>query len=103
MPIYEYTCELCSHRLEAIQKFGDLPLQTCPACKGEGLKRLISAPAFHLKGSGWYATDFKNKPAQKTGDAEPKKTPESTNETSAEKPVTPAKTDEACASCSSKS
>lgn len=99
MPIYEYTCKLCDHRLEVLQKFDDLPLEDCPACKGEGLRRLISAPAFHLKGSGWYATDFKDKPAKKTSEAEPKKTSETTKDTSVEKPVTSEKTSSACDSC----
>lgn len=60
MPIYEYECEECGHQLEAIQKFSDDPLSECPKCKKAGLKKLLSASAFHLKGSGWYETDFKN-------------------------------------------
>lgn len=60
MPIYEYECEECGHQLEAIQKFSDDPLTECPKCKKSGLKKLLSASAFHLKGSGWYETDFKN-------------------------------------------
>ena len=60
MPIYEYECEECGHQLEAIQKFSDDALTECPKCKKEGLKKMLSASAFHLKGSGWYETDFKN-------------------------------------------
>ncbi|MDX2476312.1 MAG: zinc ribbon domain-containing protein [Gammaproteobacteria bacterium] len=60
MPIYEYECEECGHQLEAIQKFSDDPLTECPKCKKAGLKKMLSASAFHLKGSGWYETDFKN-------------------------------------------
>lgn len=60
MPIYEYECAECGHRLEAIQKITDAPLTDCPTCGKVGLKRLISAAGFQLKGSGWYATDFKN-------------------------------------------
>lgn len=66
MPIYEYQCQSCGHRLEAIQSFSDAPLTTCPACKKKKLHKLISAPSFHLKGTGWYATDFKNPTKKKT-------------------------------------
>ena len=59
MPIYEYRCGNCGHELEAIQKFSDPPLEACPECGRPALKRLISAPSFRLKGSGWYETDFK--------------------------------------------
>jgi len=59
MPIYEYQCEACKHTLEAIQKFSDSPLTDCPACRKAELRKLLSAPAFRLNGSGWYETDFK--------------------------------------------
>ncbi len=76
MPIYEYQCESCSHTLGALQKLGDDPLVDCPECGQPGLRRLLSAPRFRLKGTGWYETDFKkdnrrnlasddNKPAKK--------------------------------------
>ena len=61
MPIYEYTCEKCGHQLEAIQKFSDPLLIDCPECKEPALKKQISASAFQLKGTGWYATDFRDK------------------------------------------
>ena len=60
MPIYEYECKACSHRFEAIQKFSDSPLTDCPACSAVELRKLVSAPAFRLKGAGWYETDFKS-------------------------------------------
>ena len=60
MPIYEYQCGSCEHKLEVIQKISDSPLKLCPACNSPSLKKLISASAFKLKGSGWYETDFKN-------------------------------------------
>lgn len=69
MPIYEYKCEGCGHALEAMQKMADAPLADCPACGTPRLKRLISAAGFQLKGTGWYATDFKGsgaKPETKT-------------------------------------
>ncbi|MGB3619734.1 zinc ribbon domain-containing protein [Ketobacter sp. MCCC 1A13808] len=59
MPIYEYQCPDCGHELEAIQKMSDSALTDCPECKGNGLKKRISAPGFRLSGSGWYETDFK--------------------------------------------
>ena len=59
MPIYEYQCQKCEHVLEALQKISEEPLRFCPECGTEELKRLISAPRFRLKGSGWYETDFK--------------------------------------------
>ncbi len=61
MPIYEYQCEACGHQLEALQKMSAAPLLRCPICDKDSLKKLISAAAFKLKGSGWYETDFKNK------------------------------------------
>ena len=61
MPIYEYRCSACGHHLEALQKMAEGPLRKCPECGKSQLKRLVSAPQFRLKGSGWYETDFKNK------------------------------------------
>jgi putative FmdB family regulatory protein len=60
MPIYEYRCDDCGHEMEVIQKMSDDPLSDCPSCNGRGLRKLVSAGAFQIKGSGWYATDFKN-------------------------------------------
>ena len=59
MPIYEYRCQSCEHELEKLQRMSEGNLVDCPACKNPTLKRLVSAPAFRLKGSGWYETDFK--------------------------------------------
>ena len=72
MPLYEYQCSDCGHRLEALQKMSDDPLVYCPECNAPSLKKLISAAAFHLKGTGWYETDFKNsgnKPDDKAGNS----------------------------------
>lgn len=60
MPIYEYQCAACGKITEAWQKFSDAPLTSCPACGG-ALSKLISNCAFHLKGSGWYVTDYASK------------------------------------------
>ena len=56
MPLYEYHCEKCG-RFETLQKFSDGPLSVCPTC-GATVERLISAPAFQFKGTGWYVTDY---------------------------------------------
>ena len=71
MPIYEYRCQSCGHQQEFLQKVSDAPLTTCPQCNKPSLSKLLSAAGFHLKGSGWYATDFKgsgSKPAAKSGE-----------------------------------
>ncbi len=59
MPIYAYRCESCGHTLEALQKVSDAPLRDCPACGAAALHKQLTAAGFQLKGSGWYATDFK--------------------------------------------
>lgn len=72
MPIYEYRCDDCGHEMEVIQKMSDAPLTDCPSCSSTGLRKLVSAAGFQLKGSGWYATDFKDsgkKPAPKAESA----------------------------------
>jgi putative FmdB family regulatory protein len=70
MPLYEYQCDACAHRFEVIQKFSDAPITVCPKCAGT-VHKLVSSPAFHLKGSGWYATDYAKKPdADKSGKTE---------------------------------
>jgi len=61
MPIYEYECQSCGHVLDALQKISDDPLTHCPSCGEAGLKKLLSAPRFRLKGGGWYETDFKDR------------------------------------------
>ena len=61
MPIYEYECRGCGEQHEFIQKFSDSPKRKCPSCGKLRLKKLISAAAFHLKGDGWYVTDFRDK------------------------------------------
>jgi putative FmdB family regulatory protein len=72
MPIYEYRCESCGHQQEFLQKVSDAPHTTCPKCGKPSLSKMLSAAGFQLKGSGWYATDFKGgatKPAAKPDDA----------------------------------
>ncbi|XHS80409.1 FmdB family zinc ribbon protein [Burkholderiaceae bacterium UC74_6] len=59
MPIYAYACSACGHAKDVLQKLSDAPLSTCPACGAEFFSKQITAAGFQLKGSGWYATDFK--------------------------------------------
>lgn len=98
MPIYEYRCESCSHKLEKLQRMSDGNLVDCPECKQPALKRLVSASSFRLKGSGWYETDFKkdnkrnlasdsDKDAsdKKSSDSDSKKADKSSSESSTKK------------------
>jgi putative FmdB family regulatory protein len=62
MPLYEYKCKKCGHRFERIQTYSAADATECPVCQGE-VERLISAPAAHFKGSGFYSTDYAAKPA----------------------------------------
>jgi putative FmdB family regulatory protein len=80
MPLYEYKCESCGKTFEVIQKFADEPLKTHPECGGI-VERLFSAPAFHLKGTGWYATDY----GKGNGKSGPSKSEDSKKETKSEK------------------
>ena len=61
MPLYEYACDACGKRFERIQKFSDPPVDTCPHCGAQQVRKLISAPGFQFKGSGWYVTDYARK------------------------------------------
>ncbi len=65
MPIYEYQCDSCEHKFEAMQRLSEDPLKDCPQCGKAELRKLISAAAFVLKGTGWYETDFKDKKKDK--------------------------------------
>lgn len=86
MPIYEYRCDSCGEELETLQRMSDDRLVDCPACEEPALKRLISAVAFRLKGSGWYETDFKKdnkRNLAESGSESPKK--DSTDKKSGDK------------------
>ncbi len=78
MPIYEYQCKLCLHQEDKLQKLSDAPLTQCPQCHQPSFERLVSAAGFQLKGSGWYVTDFKDKP--KTSEIKPTSPPSSSTE-----------------------
>ena len=60
MPIYAYRCAACGHSRDVLQKMSDAPLTQCPACGADQFAKQITAAGFQLKGSGWYATDFRN-------------------------------------------
>ena len=72
MPIYEYRCTACGHQAEVLQKFSDPALTDCTACGRATFTKLVSAAGFQLKGSGWYATDFKGASAKKAEKADAK-------------------------------
>lgn len=74
MPIFDYACQACGHHFDVLQKAGEGVLRKCPACGKLKLKKQLSAPSFHLKGSGWYKTDFrdKKKPEGESGATEKK-------------------------------
>ena len=61
MPIYAYKCADCGHEKEVLQKISDAPLTDCPDCGHPSMAKMVTAAGFQLKGSGWYATDFRNK------------------------------------------
>lgn len=84
MPIYEYFCNSCGAEKEHLQKISDAPIAVCPVCNSSNYVKRISAAGFQLKGSGWYATDFKNK--AKPADTKPT-AKESTESTPAATPA----------------
>ena len=96
MPIYEYRCTLCGQEHEVLQKVSEPPLTECPSCGKPGMQKLLTAAGFQLKGSGWYATDFKGgtkKADEKTKtDTKPDTKPET-------KPGTKTETKSAATAC----
>jgi len=102
MPIYEYRCASCGHQQEFLQKVSDAPLAICTKCGKPSFTKMVTSAGFHLKGSGWYATDFRNsgsKPAAKAtedskGESKPAAEPaggesKAEGDTKAAKPATP--------------
>lgn len=86
MPIYEYRCTECGFQEEYLQKVSEPPLTVCPSCGKPKFAKLLSAAGFQLKGSGWYATDFKGgaKPAREKAEAKPEAKGEAKAEAKAE-------------------
>lgn len=74
MPIYEYECTSCHHHFDLIQKITAEPVKQCPVCFNNSVVKLVSAAGFQLKGTGWYATDFKNKGSSSTATSSNKET-----------------------------
>ncbi len=88
MPIYEYRCAACGHQDEHLQKVSDAPLTKCPSCGKPRYQKQLSAAGFQLKGTGWYATDFKGsakKAADKKTDAKTESKPDSKPDSKPEK------------------
>lgn len=83
MPIYAYKCDSCGHAKDVLQKVSDAPLTECPACGAATFNKQLTAAGFQLKGSGWYATDFKGStPAAGASEGgKPAEAPASTAET----------------------
>ena len=92
MPIYEYTCTVCNAHVEKMQRMTESPLTDCPVCGAhDSLKKLISQSSFHLKGSGWYVTDYKGKKAAPgtngNGNGDGKSAPKSEGDDAEAKPA----------------
>lgn len=117
MPFYEYECQSCKFYIELMQKISDPPLVKCPSCGKRTMQKLVSAPVFRLKGSGWYETDFKSdkegkrnlavereesKPAadESKSESESKKSPAPETAAKPPEPKTPSVTTGAAASAS---
>ena len=84
MPIYEYRCLECGFQDEFLQKVTEPQLTICPTCGKESFRKLVSAAGFQLKGSGWYATDFKNSGSKPASSAKPEAKNEAKSEASGE-------------------
>jgi len=72
MPIYAYKCSSCGYARDVLQKVSDAPLTQCPQCDAGTFSKQLTAAGFQLRGSGWYATDFKNGSSKSNGTTEPK-------------------------------
>jgi putative FmdB family regulatory protein len=95
MPLYEYKCDSCGATFEVIQRFSDAPIENCRVCGGP-VHKVLSAPAIHFKGSGWYVTDYAKKATSEAsrstnGKSSPPASPDS-SKTSQESSSTPAAT-----------
>jgi putative FmdB family regulatory protein len=108
MPIYAYKCADCGHEKEVLQKISDAPLTDCPSCGHTSMAKMVTAAGFQLKGSGWYATDFRNKdsggkggkPETKTESANDAKVDSGSASTASPAASAPACGSGGCASCS---
>lgn len=99
MPIYEYRCGACGFQKEFLQRLSDAPLTKCPECGKRKFNKLVTAAGFQLKGTGWYATDFKNsgaKPAARQNKLESK---QDKSESKSDKPADSSGKDKPAAAC----
>jgi putative FmdB family regulatory protein len=108
MPIYEYRCGACGYQKEFLKRLSDAPLTDCPKCGKRAFNKLVTAAGFHLKGTGWYATDFKNSGAKPAAKQDKSQSKQDKPETKQDKPETkqdksadgsskePSKSDAAC-------
>lgn len=78
MPIYEYRCSACGQEHEVLQKLTEPPPTECPSCGKPGMQKVLTAAGFQLKGSGWYATDFKGGAEKKPEEKKPEEKPTDT-------------------------
>jgi putative FmdB family regulatory protein len=110
MPIYAYKCESCGHAKDVLQKMADAPLTDCPACGAATFRKQLTSAGFQLKGSGWYATDFKGGAAATSSEAAPvaaegatstEATPAKPADSAAAAPAAPAATAAHTAACGS--
>ncbi len=76
MPIYDFKCTACGHQAEVMRKASAENTTECPACHKMSFSKMLSAPSFQLNGTGWYATDFKDKPKTQTAPVADKKAEE---------------------------
>ena len=110
MPIYEYRCGACGYQKEFLQRISDAPLTDCPECGKRAFNKLVTAAGFQLKGTGWYATDFKNKGTKPAAKQDKSETKQDKSEVKQDRPADssgkePSKTDAAsgagaCPACS---
>lgn len=106
MPIYEYRCASCGFQNEYLQKVSDPVLTKCPECSADAFRKMLTAAGFQLKGSGWYATDFKSAGAKPDAKKEGTKTADATggdagaSKSDAKSQPAPACGAGACPSCS---
>jgi putative FmdB family regulatory protein len=87
MPIYAYKCGSCGHAKDVLQKISDAALTVCPACGAEAFSKQLTAAGFQLKGSGWYATDFKNSGSKSASASSPAASGDSTPAVAAPAPA----------------
>jgi len=107
MPIYAYKCDSCGHAKDVLQKMSDDPLTKCPSCGGPTFNKQLTAAGFQLKGSGWYATDFKGGSsgtaapavAGAAGGASSEAAPATSSDTGGAKPASESSASSASAAC----